>query len=94
MAGIAFLTLLINGSTTKFLLNYLGLGKETPVQKRMFEHACDLMNTATSDSARSLTAREEFAMADWSAVWSYMPVYTQSTFLDRVTKGRVPAQGD
>lgn len=90
VAGIAFLTLLINGPTTKLLLGQLGLGKESPVQRRMFEHASDLINSATGDSATELTGRDEFAMADWNAVWSYIPVYSRSAYFDRISKGRVP----
>jgi len=89
VAGIAFLTLLINGSTTKLLLEYLGMGGESADSRRLFEQSCSLLNQRIEDRVTALQKNPQFHKTDWRQIWAYMHVPTARVYSERKAKGNV-----
>ena len=90
VAGVCFLTLFINGSLTKFVLRKLGIGGETEESRRLFDHACELLNVYTETQMDEMTSWEFFTEADWPQVWAYLPVFTKGVYEKRLASREAP----
>lgn len=72
-AGIVTLTLLINASTIKYLVQYLGLTKVTPAKAQMLTNARDYLHESTKNQIDRLKTDRYIKKSDWDAVHKYLP---------------------
>ena len=72
-AGIVTLTLLINASTIKYLVQYLGLTKVSPAKAQMLTNARDYLHESTKNQIDRLKSDRYIKKSDWDAVHKYLP---------------------
>ena len=72
-AGIVTLTLLINASTIKYLVQYLGLTKVSPAKAQMLTNARDYLHESTKNQIERLKSDRYIKKSDWDAVHKYLP---------------------
>uniref|UniRef100_A0ACD5ZDM4 Uncharacterized protein n=2 Tax=Avena sativa TaxID=4498 RepID=A0ACD5ZDM4_AVESA len=70
--GIVFLTLIVNGSTTQFLLHLLGLGKLSETKLRVLKYTRYEMLNKALEAFGDLRDDEELGPADWITVKKYI----------------------
>lgn len=70
--GIVFLTLILNGSTTQFVLHFLGMGKLSAAKRRILEYTKFEMQKKALEAFRDLGDDEELGPADWPTVKKYI----------------------
>ncbi|CAM0908979.1 unnamed protein product [Alopecurus aequalis] len=70
--GIVFLTLIVNGSTTQFLLHLLGLGKLSATKLRVLKYTRYEMRNKALEAFGDLRDDEELGPADWVTVKKYI----------------------
>jgi hypothetical protein len=70
--GIVFLTLIVNGSTTQFLLHLLGLGKLSTTKLRVLKYTRYEMLNKALEAFGDLRDDEELGPADWITVKKYI----------------------
>lgn len=73
VGGFAFLTLVINGSTSGLLLRRLGLAIPTECRKRVIESYHQLMAQDTLNEYVTLLTEKRFEDIDYAAVTKYIP---------------------
>ncbi|OVA16560.1 Cyclic nucleotide-binding domain [Macleaya cordata] len=70
--GIVFLTLIVNGSTTQFILHFLGMDKLSTAKKRILDYTrYEMMNKAL-EAFGDLGDDEELGPAEWPTVKKYL----------------------
>jgi NhaP-type Na+/H+ or K+/H+ antiporter len=72
-AGIVTLTLLINATTIKFLVNKLGLTKISPAKGMILKNAREHLHENTSKQIELLKNNRFVKKSDWEHVQSYLP---------------------
>ena len=72
MAGIAVLTLVVNGTTTGTLLKYMGLVSRTQASELMFATALHHIEHHTLSKHKELRADNTYTSVDWAAVEAFM----------------------
>ncbi len=93
-SGIVVLSLVINGSTTKFLVQQLGLNRTTEARKDVFEHAVNAIE-AKLESAEVEFMKDPFlSNANWTIAWRYTPVLTAESLWRRISLGHVKLSGE
>ncbi|KAE9600993.1 putative cAMP-dependent protein kinase regulatory subunit [Lupinus albus] len=70
--GIVFLTLIVNGSTTQFVLRFLGMDKLSAAKKRILEFTKYEMLNKALEAFGEIGDDEELGPADWSTVKRYI----------------------
>ncbi|XP_010066529.2 sodium/hydrogen exchanger 8 isoform X1 [Eucalyptus grandis] len=70
--GIVFLTLIINGSTTQFVLHLLGMDKLSSAKRRILEYTKYEMLNKALEAFGDLGDDEELGPADWPTVKRYI----------------------
>nr|AMK51995.1 Na+/H+ antiporter [Halogeton glomeratus] len=70
--GIVFLTLIINGSTTQFVLHFLGMDKLSKAKRRILDFTKYEMEKKALESFGDLGEDEELGPADWPTVKRYI----------------------
>jgi NhaP-type Na+/H+ or K+/H+ antiporter len=70
--GVVFLTLIINGSTTQFLVHYLNMDQISETKSRVLEYAKYDMYSKALESFEELGEDEELGPADWTTVCKYV----------------------
>ncbi|XP_020576651.1 sodium/hydrogen exchanger 7-like [Phalaenopsis equestris] len=70
--GIVFLTLIINGSTTQFLLHFLGMDKLSAAKIRVLNYTKSEMLKKSLEAFRDLGDDEELGPADWQTIRRYL----------------------
>ncbi|KAF8021108.1 hypothetical protein BT93_G1514 [Corymbia citriodora subsp. variegata] len=70
--GIVFLTLIINGSTTQFLLRLLGMDKLSSAKRRILEYTKYEMLNKALEAFGDLGDDEKLGPADWPTVKRYI----------------------
>eukprot|EP01138_Halocafeteria_seosinensis_P015992 gb/GECG01016320.1/.p1 GENE.gb/GECG01016320.1/~~gb/GECG01016320.1/.p1 ORF type:complete len:1171 (+),score=111.99 gb/GECG01016320.1/:1-3513(+) len=90
VSGIVFLSLLINGSSAKFVLKYLRIGEKSEESQRLFERTTMHLDSQIQEKALHLHGDRFLGEADWKTVWSFIPVHSQPVLLRRILNGRVP----
>ena len=73
-AGIVFLTLLLNATTIKPILQYLGLDQQQPAAMKMYNEATKTLNKEIASLFVTLTDDRHFRGADWDAVKRSRPI--------------------
>lgn len=72
-AGIVTLTLLVNASTIKYLVEYLGLTKISPAKATMINNAREYLRESTQNQIERLKADRFIRKSDWEHVEQYLP---------------------
>lgn len=72
-AGIVTLTLLINATTIKALLNKLGLTAVPPAKQQMIHSARTYLRSASENSMEKLKSDRFLGRANWEIVKAYLP---------------------
>ncbi|XP_074309066.1 sodium/hydrogen exchanger 7 isoform X2 [Silene latifolia] len=70
--GIVFLTLILNGSTTQFVLQILGLAKLSAAKRRILQFTKYEMEKKALEAFGDLGEDEELGPADWPTVKRYI----------------------
>ncbi|KAK7399871.1 hypothetical protein VNO78_11065 [Psophocarpus tetragonolobus] len=70
--GTVFLTLIINGSTTQFILHYLGMDKLSAAKRRILDFTKYEMLNKALEAFGELGDDEELGPADWPTVKRYI----------------------
>ncbi|RDX89814.1 Sodium/hydrogen exchanger 7, partial [Mucuna pruriens] len=70
--GIVFLTLIINGSTTQFILHYLGMDKLSAAKRRILDFTKYEMLNKALEAFSELGDDEELGPVDWPTVKRYI----------------------
>ncbi|PLW99125.1 MAG: hypothetical protein C0594_17385 [Marinilabiliales bacterium] len=81
-AGIVTLTLLINATTIKFVVNKLGLTKVAPAKALMIVSANQYLRTASENQLERLKSDRFISNANWSQVKEYLPKDVEEYNLD------------
>lgn len=84
MAGIAALTILINGTTCGMLIEYLGLTKPSESKITFFDRAVSYILAEIEASLEVLKQSEWHGDADWTSIWNYFPVLSLKAFKRRL----------
>jgi len=72
-AGIVTLTLLVNASTIKYLVEALGLTKISPAKAKMLTNAREYLHESTVNQIERLKSDRFIRKSDWDAVAEYVP---------------------
>eukprot|EP00466_Bigelowiella_natans_P003597 jgi/Bigna1/134069/aug1.23_g8777 len=78
-AGIVTLTLLINGSTTGIVLEWVGLKKIKGSKLRAYHKAIESIKKQSEKQSFQMRKEKMFQMADWGEVGRYLPQYEHQT---------------
>ncbi|XWS22922.1 hypothetical protein CRYUN_Cryun29cG0077300 [Craigia yunnanensis] len=70
--GIVFLTLIVNGSTTQFILHFLNMDKLSATKKRILDYTKHEMLNKALEAFEDLGDDEELGPADWPTVKRYI----------------------
>ncbi|KAK3003554.1 hypothetical protein RJ639_018933, partial [Escallonia herrerae] len=70
--GIVFLTLIVNGSTTQFILHMLDMDKLSSTKRRILEYTKYEMLSKALEAFGDLGEDEELGPADWNTVRRYI----------------------
>ncbi|XP_047969241.1 LOW QUALITY PROTEIN: sodium/hydrogen exchanger 8-like [Salvia hispanica] len=70
--GIVFLTLIVNGSTTQFILHFLKMDNLSPAKKRILNYTKYEMLKKALEAFGDLRDDEELGPADWTTVRRYI----------------------
>lgn len=72
-AGIVTLTLLINATTIKALLNWIGLTDIPPAKQKMILNARNYLRSTAENSMDKLKSDRFLSRANWESVKAYLP---------------------
>jgi len=75
IAGIVVLTLLINASTIKWLIKWLGLTKISSVKALMFSSAFESLSKSTFNELGVIKNDRFMQGADWDEVNKFLPTH-------------------
>ncbi|GAB5036345.1 sodium hydrogen exchanger partial [Nannochloropsis oceanica] len=89
IAGIVLLTILINGTTCKPLLNRLGLNNPSEAERELFIRATNMVEGGLEKALRELKRDKYLGDADWNIVFRYLPVPTAQVYWHRVQAGHL-----
>eukprot|EP00903_Cladosiphon_okamuranus_P017333 g15970.t1 len=89
IAGLAIMTLLINGTTCGMLLSYFHMDKATKAQTEIFIRACSAVESKLEHVVEELKKDRFLGDAEWSIVWRYVPVLTSRVYWHRIRYGSV-----
>jgi hypothetical protein len=88
-AGIVLLTILINGSTCKLVLQKLKLNNPTRVEQELYIRAMNLIENELEVFAGKLKNDKYLGSADWNVVYRYLPVFSPQIYWHRVREGHL-----
>ncbi|MCL7031352.1 hypothetical protein MKW94_029147 [Papaver nudicaule] len=71
-SGIVFLTIIVNGSTTSFVLRFLGMNKLSSTKRHILEHTKHEMMNKALEAFGDLGDDEELGPAEWHTVKDYL----------------------
>lgn len=72
-AGIVALTLLINATTVKYIVDYLGITKPTPEKQVMIKNALDYLNLSSEKTIEKIRKNRYTSKANFEKVMEYLP---------------------
>ena len=72
-AGIVTLTLLINATTVKYVVNYLGLTKLTPEKQMMIKNALEFLTLSSEKTIEKIRKNRYTSKANFEKVMEYLP---------------------
>ena len=88
-AGIVFLTLIINGSTSKMLLQVLKLDRVSSSEHEMFVFKMQGVENELNSIVKSMKKCPFLGDADWPTVMRYIPCASSEIYWHRIAKGYI-----
>ena len=82
-AGVTFLTLICNGTTTGALVKWLKLGLQTAATQHTFDRVCQIVTQKSETMLGDLTAMSSFKNMDVALVWDLLPVFNDEILKER-----------
>ena len=73
VCGIVFLTLIINATTVKYVVKYLGLNKPPKYTASLFKSATDYMSEHTYEKLSAMKLDKHYKGANWDTVEGLLP---------------------
>ena len=73
--GIVFFTLAINGSTMKYIVQFLGLNKPSEQAQIILSDAMEHLRNATKKEIEAMKGNQHYAGANWEQVIKALPSY-------------------
>eukprot|EP00122_Pirum_gemmata_P012170 Pgem_evm1s11300 len=67
-SAVVFLTLLVNGTTTRFILQFFGMGKVTPARADLIYNTTDHIQHFTKQSMKAMQQNAFYQGANWNKV--------------------------
>jgi hypothetical protein len=90
MSGVAFLSLIINGTFMNQLVRYLGLDRISKAESEMFDHSCIIIEKRLERYVATELKTDMFLCnADFAIVWRYIPVMSAQQYWDRISSNKV-----
>lgn len=90
MSGVAFLSLIINGTFMNVLVQYLGLDRISKAESEMFDHSCIIIEKRLEKYVENELKTDVFLCdADFGIVWRYIPVMSAQQYWDRISTRKV-----
>ncbi|CAM9631642.1 unnamed protein product, partial [Ectocarpus sp. 12 AP-2014] len=89
IAGLAIMTLLINGTTCGKLLSYFRMDRATKAQTEIFIRACSAVESKLEHVVEELKKDRFLGDAEWPVVWRYVPILTSRVYWHRIRYGSV-----
>eukprot|EP00940_MAST-03C_sp_MAST-3C-sp2_P000900 g900.t1 len=83
MAGIATLTLVINGTTGDFFLSFLGLERRSNASLLSYDAAARLVSMRNVKRLKELSKQPFFKSMDKDIVWDHMPIFSEEILHER-----------
>ena len=74
VGGIAFLSLIINGTTIRFLISKLGISRVCRVQQKIMRAVVQMFHQKGIDAVKQLRKKKHFNLTDWELVKSRVSV--------------------
>eukprot|EP00349_Pseudokeronopsis_sp_Brazil_P001412 CAMPEP_0202962318 /NCGR_PEP_ID=MMETSP1396-20130829/6401_1 /ASSEMBLY_ACC=CAM_ASM_000872 /TAXON_ID= /ORGANISM="Pseudokeronopsis sp., Strain Brazil" /LENGTH=179 /DNA_ID=CAMNT_0049682793 /DNA_START=1112 /DNA_END=1651 /DNA_ORIENTATION=- len=69
MAGIAILTIILNGNTTGLLINWLGMGKKSsPLKMKLLHNLMEQIDDDVDEAIDHLKENKDYNLVDWDIV--------------------------
>ncbi len=87
VAGVSLLSLLVNGTTLKPLISFLGLDLESPAELEVYDRTSIAIEQRLEDRVCELQHEPFLGDADWGLVWRYLPVLTEDVYWHRFRQG-------
>ena len=89
------LTLLVNGTTSRWVIHALRIDSVSEESKKIYESACMHIERYTDAYVDKIKNHILFSHADWNLIWHYLPVHTQQVYEKRrkkcIGEGNLPA---
>ncbi len=85
-AGIVTLTLLINATTIKLLVNKLGLAKPSPAKILAINNANKYVLSSAEKNIEHLKLDRYLKRANWKEVRNFLPSFTETTLSENINK--------
>jgi hypothetical protein len=82
-AGIATLTLLVNGTTGEFFLGLLGLERRKYASRLVYDSASRLVSIRNEKKFKEMTTHPFFKSMDTAIVWDHMPILSEEVLSER-----------
>ncbi|CAM9175603.1 unnamed protein product [Ectocarpus sp. 12 AP-2014] len=93
-AGIAVLSLLVNGTTTGPLVRFLKLDRASEASQGVFGQACFALELSMQKQELLLKEDPFLCDANWNLVWRYLPLFTAESYFTRLSKGHITLSAD
>jgi len=90
-AGVTFLTLIINATTTKTLVKFMKLGLQTRASKYSFDEACRRLVRKNESKLGDLAKDPFFEHMDMKLVWDLLPIFNSELLRERFKTGKINA---
>jgi NhaP-type Na+/H+ or K+/H+ antiporter len=90
MSGMAFLSLIINGTLILPLVKFLKLDRVSEAETEMFDHTCLVIERHLEHFVESDLKSDKFlGDADYALVWRYIPVMSAQQYWHRVQSNKI-----
>ena len=91
-AGIVTLTLLVNASTIKYIIQYLGLTKVSPAKALMVNNARDYLHESAANQIERLKKDRFIKKSDWDEVENFLPSKDERMEVEELQKQEAIAE--
>ncbi|CAM9333885.1 unnamed protein product [Scytosiphon promiscuus] len=88
-AGVAVLSLVVNGTTTGPLVRFLKLDRASEASQSVFGQACFALELSMQKQEQLLKEDPFLCDANWNLVWRYLPLFTAESYFTRLSKGHI-----
>merc|ERR1740117_586265 len=90
-AGVTFLTLIVNGSTTGKVISWLKLGLQSRAAQYTFDRFCRELSQQIEKKLKELSKHPFFEHMDEHQVWDLLPVFNDEMLFERFRDNKINA---